>query len=301
VRSAVLFALAAVLWGVPYLLIELTEGEVSPSFLVFARSALGVGVLLPLVLRRGRLRALRGRVPQILLLALLDLAAPAFLITIGLTHVPSSLAGTLVASVPIMVAVLAVRYEPGERVTPVRMVGLAIGLAGVGLLLGADLAGDAEALVGGLLVLTGAVFYAAGALYYQRRFSDLPPLVVVVGTLVGCAVLSAVPAALDAPQTVPSGTALVALLAIGAGCTGAGYVAFYTLVSELGAGRASVVTYLAPAVAVFGGVVLLDEPLTVAIVAGLILVLAGAWLSSGHRPPPAPAGGHLEATKHRPR
>ena len=192
---------------------------------------------------------------------------------------------------------LAVRYAPGERVAGLRLVGLVIGLAGVALLLGADLAGDAQALLGGLLVLAGALFYAGGALYYQRRFADLPPLVVVVGTLLGCAAFSAIPAALDAPHAVPSATVLGALVVLGAGCTGLGYIAFYTLVADLGAGRASVVTYLAPAVAVVGGVVLLDETLTVSIVAGLILVLAGAWLSSGRRPPPAPAGGHVKSSE----
>jgi drug/metabolite transporter (DMT)-like permease len=286
VRFAWLFGLAAVLWGIPYLLVELTVDEVSPAFVVFARSALGACVLVPLVLRGGRLALLRGRTRQVLWLALLDLAAPALLITIGLAAVPSSLAGTLVASVPLMVAVLALRYAPGERVTGLRLFGLVIGLGGVALLLGAEVAGNARALIGGLLVLAAALFYAGGALYFQRRFADLPPLVVVAGTLVGCAVLSAVPAALDPPQVVPSPVVVGALVVLGAGCTGLGYVAFYSLVAGLGAARASVVTYLAPAIAVFGGVVVLDEPLTAAIVAGLLLVLAGAWLSSG-RPPRA--------------
>lgn len=296
-RLALLFGFAAVLWGIPYLLVELTVGEVSPAFVVFARSALGACVLVPLVVRGGRLNVLRGRTRQVLWLALLDLAAPALLITVGVAAVPSSLAGTLVASVPIMVAMLALRYAPGERVTGVRLIGLVVGLGGVALLLEAEVAGDARALVGGLLVLAGALFYAGGALYYQRRFVDLPPLVVVAGTLVGCAVLSAVPAALDAPQALPSPTVLGALVLLGGGCTGLGYVAFYTLVADLGAARASVVTYLAPAVAVLGGVVLLGEPLTATIVAGLFLVLAGAWLSTGRRPPPAPAGGHLEGAE----
>jgi drug/metabolite transporter (DMT)-like permease len=275
------------------MLVELTVGEVSASFVVFARSVLGACVLVPLVLRGGRVRLLRGRVRQVTWLALLDLAAPALLITLGLVAVPSSLAGTLVASVPIMVALLALRYAPGERVSGLRLLGLFIGIGGVALLLGAEGAGDARALAGGLLCLAAALFYAGGALYYQRRFADLPPLVVVAGTLIGSAVLSAVPAALDAPQAMPSSTVLGALVVLGAGCTGLGYIAFYSLVSDLGAARASVVTYLAPAVAVLGGVVLLDEPLTAAIVAGLLLVLAGAWLSSGRRPPAAPAGGHL--------
>jgi drug/metabolite transporter (DMT)-like permease len=300
-RSALLFLVAAVLWGIPYLLVELTVGVVSPAFVVFARAALGACVLVPLVLRGGRLRALRGRTRQVLWLALLDLAAPALLITVGLAAVPSSLAGTLVASVPIMVAVLAVRFAPGERVTGWRLAGLVVGLCGVGLLLGAEVAGDARALAGGLLVLAGALCYAGGALYFQRRFTDLPPLVVVAGTLVGCAVLTAVPAALDPPQALPSATVLGALVVLGAGCTGVGYSAFYALVADLGAARASVVTYLAPAVAVVGGVVLLDEPLTAGIVAGLLLVLTGAWLSSGRRPPPAPAGGHLAPAAQPPR
>ena len=294
-RAPLLFALAAVLWGIPYVLAAVAVDEVSPAFVVFARSALGACVLVPLVLRGGRLRQLRGRTRQVLWLALLDLAAPALLITVGLAAVPSSLAGTLIASVPIMVAVLAVRFAPGERVTGLRLLGLGIGLCGVGLLLGAEVAGDARALVGGLLVLAAALFYAGGALYFQRRFADLPALVVVAGTLIGCAVLSAVPAALAPPESLPSATALAALALLGVGSTGFGYIAFYTLVADLGAARASVVTYLAPAVAVLGGVVVLGEPLTAGIVAGLFLVLAGAWLSSGRRPPPAPAGGHLDA------
>jgi drug/metabolite transporter (DMT)-like permease len=227
-------------------------------------------------------------------LALLDLAAPEMLITVGLATVPSSLAGPLVASVPIMVAALALRYAPGERVAGVRLVGLIIGLGGVALLLGAEVAGDARALAGGLLVLSGALFYAGGALYSQRRFTDLPPLVVVAGTLLGCAVLSAIPAALDPPRSLPSATVLGALALLGAGFTGLGYVAFYSLVSDPGAARASLVTCLAPAVSVAGGVFVLGEPLTAGIVAGLLLVLAGSWLS-GRRPPAAPAGGHLES------
>ena len=288
VRTVLLFLAAAVLWGIPYLLVKVAVEEVSPAFLVFARAMLGALVLVPFVLRGGRLRLLRGREGQIAWLALLDLAAPALIIAVGLTVVPSSLAGTLVASVPILVAVLALRYAPGERATGWRVAGLVIGLAGVALLLGAEVAGDARALGGGLLVLCGALSYAGGALYYQRRFADLPPLVVVTGTLVACSVLSAVPAALDAPAGVPSATVLAALVLVGAGCTGLGYVAFYSLVADLGAGRASVVTYLAPAVAVVGGVLVLGEPLTAGIVAGLLLVLAGAWLASGRGPTSRP-------------
>ena len=293
-RSAVLFPLAAVLWGIPSLLVKLVTPEISAAFTVFARAALGALVLAPFVVRGGRLGLLRGRLGLLLWLALVDLTAPALLITVGVLAVPSSLAGTLVASVPVMVAALALRYAPGERASGSRLVGLAVGLGGVALLLGAEAAANLRALGGGLLVLAGALSYAGGALYYLRRFADLPPLVVVTGTLLGCAVLSAIPAALDAPQSLPPPGIVGALALLGAGCTGLGYVAFYALVADLGAGRASVVTYFAPAVSVVGGVVLLGEPLTAGMVAGLLLVLGGAWLASGRRPPASPAGGHLD-------
>lgn len=284
VGTAGLFVSAAVLWGVPYVLAAAALDEVSPAFTVFARAVLGAAILVPLALHRGVLGHLRGRKRQLLWLALLDLTVPALCITVGLTRIPSSLAGILIASVPILVAILALIVDHTERAAPPQAAGLVLGLGGVALLLGVEVSADAQVLIGGLLVLAGAVSYAGGALYYKRRLADLPPLAVVCGTLIGCALMSAVPAAASLP-TAPSVTAIGSLLALGVGCTGFGYVAFYSLIARLGATRAAVITYIAPAIAVLAGVLLRSEPITAASVAGLLLILAGAYLATGGRPP----------------
>ncbi len=284
-RTGWLFAAASLAWGVPYLFVALALEEVSVIFLVWARAILGAAVLLPLAHRRGLLAPLRGRLRAVVVLATLDLAAPTLLVTAGVARLPSSLAGTLIASVPIMVALLALRLDPTERVRGVRLVGLGVGIVGVGLLFGVEIGSGSGALLGGLLVLGAAATYAGGALFYKREFSREPGLGVLAAALAACAVMTTIPALFALPSSVPSSRALLWLVVLGLGCTAGGYLAFYALISRIGSGRASVITYVAPVIAVLGGVLVLGEPLTVGIVAGLLLVLAGSWLAAGGRPP----------------
>lgn len=284
-----LFALASIAWGVPYLFVKLALTDAGPLFSVFGRAAIATAVLLPIAWRRGLLAPLRGRVRKLFWLALLDLTAPTLLVTVGLTAIPSGLAGTLVASVPVLVAALALRFDAAERVTGMRVVGLAVGITGVGALLGFEVAGNLRAFVGALLVLGAALSYAGGALYYKRHFTDLPAFGVVCGALAACVVLTVVPTVLfDLPDHVPSATSLGAIAALALGCTGGGYVAFYGLIARVGAGKATVITYVAPIISVLAGVIVLHESLGPASVAGMLLILAGSWLSTGGRPPGIP-------------
>lgn len=286
-RTGWLFAAASLAWGVPYLFAALALEDFSVVFMVWARAVLGAAVLLPLAHRRGLLSPLRGRLRALVVLATLDLAAPTLLVTAGIARLPSSLAGTLMASVPIMVALLALRLDPSERVRGLRLVGLGVGILGVGLLLGVEAGSDADALIGGMLVLAAAATYAGGALFYKREFSREPGLGVLAVALSACAVMTTVPALLSLPSAAPSARGVVSLAALSVGCTAGGYLAFYALISRIGSGRAAVITYVAPAIAVLGGVLVLGEPLTAGIVAGLLLVLTGSWLATGGRPPGA--------------
>lgn len=283
---ALLFGVASVAWGVPYLFVKLALVSFDPLFTVFARAAVAAVVLLPFAARRGLLAPLRGRVRALALLAVLDLTAPTLLTTIGLTSIDSGLAGTLVASVPVMVALLALRFDAAERVSGLRLVGLAMGLAGVGALLGLQLDGGPRALAGALLVVGAASSYAGGALYYKRHFTGLPAFGVVCGSLTACALLTAVPAVLFAwPQRPPTSQALLAVAVLALGTTAGGYVALYALITRVGAGRALVITYIAPVISVACGVAFLHEGLGPSAVAGMLLILAGSWLSTGGRPP----------------
>jgi drug/metabolite transporter (DMT)-like permease len=308
-RGWVHFAAVSLLWGVVYLLIKVAGDELSAPALTFARAVLACVVLLPLAARRGVLGPLRARLATITVLALLDVAVPFVLIALGEQWVPSSLAGILIATVPLLVAVLALRWDHSERVDRTRLAGLVVGIVGVGLLLGVQVAGETKALVGAGLILLASLMYAAASLLYKRAFANEDAMGVTTWVFVVSAVLLAVPAALTAPDSMPSTGTLAAVLALGVFCTAVVFVLWYSLIASIGAGRAAVVTYVNPAVAVILGVLLLDESLSGGGIAGLLLILAGSWLSTGGRLPPrlvalrtrtAPDPGHRAEAAERP-
>ncbi len=285
-RSWLLMASLAALWGGSYLLIKVSlDGGVHPIFVVFARLALGAVVLVPIALGSRALGALRGRWGAITFVALVQVAVPFLLITYGERHIASSLAGILVASVPIFTAMLAARLDADERPRGVAVIGLVLGILGVVLLFGLDLSGDEAALAGGLMVLLASVGYAIGVLYVKRHLRGVPPLGVAAGTLLVGSIVLAPAALLRVPETMPAATAIGSLLLLGAGGTGVAFLIFYTLIGEVGPSRASLVTYLVPGFAVVYGVWLLDEPLTAGAVLGLCLILAGSWIAAEGRLP----------------
>lgn len=291
------FAAISLLWGVVYLLIKIAGEELSPAALTFVRAVLSCLVLVPLALRRGTFGPLRAQLAPLAVLSVLDVAGPFVLVAAGERAVPSSLAGMLIASVPLLVALLAVRFDDSERVSGLRWAGLVVGFAGVGLVLGVQVAGDARALLGAGAVLLAGLAYAGASLFYKRTFAHEDALGVTAWVFLISAVLLAVPAALTAPAQPPDGGTIAATVALGILCTALVFVLWYRLIADIGAAKATVVTYVNPAVAVVLGVVLLGEPLTAGAVAGLLLVLAGSWLSTGGRPPrlrdrrPAPVPG----------
>jgi drug/metabolite transporter (DMT)-like permease len=285
-RSWIQFGAVSLLWGVVYLLIKVAGEELSAATLTFARAVLAAAVLLPIAARRGVLGALRKRLGAIAILAVLDVAAPFVLVAVGERAVPSSLAGMLIATVPILVAVLALRYDASERVGGTRVIGLLVGIVGVALVLGVQVAGDTDALIGAGMVLLAGLLYAIASLYYKREFAGEDALGVTTWVFVLSAGMLAVPAAVTAPSSVPGIGTIAAVVALGVFCTAVVFVLWYSLIAEIGAGRATVVTYVNPAIAVVLGALLLDEPLSGGGIAGLLLIVAGSWLSTGGNVPP---------------
>jgi drug/metabolite transporter (DMT)-like permease len=292
-RATALFVAMCLLWGVPYLLIRVAVAELSPAVLVVARTGLAALLLLPLAWRRGELRRLRGHDLVVLGYAASEIAVPFLLIAYGEQHVTSSLAGLLLAAVPLCVVVLALWADPEERVTRGRLLGLVVGLLGVALVLGVD-AGEGATLLGSLAILAAAVCYAAAALLIKRTAGSVPQVGLSAAGLTVATLALGVPAAATLPDRVPSGRTLAAVAGLAVFCTALALVLFIALVAEVGAARATVITYVNPVVAVLLGVALLDERVTPRMLAGLGLVLAGSWLStrpgSARRPvaPPAP-------------
>jgi drug/metabolite transporter (DMT)-like permease len=285
-RAWFLFGVVSIIWGTPYFFIKLVVADLDPTVIVFGRSAFAAIVLLPLAIRRGTLAAVLRRWRAVLALTCLEILAPFLLISYGEQRVSSSLAGLLIASLPLTVALLAPRVDASERVSGLRLAGMLVGFSGVGLVLGFDLGGGASQLIGAFLILGATLCYAGGTFVIKLGLPDVPPLGVVAAASTISTVVLAPFAAFHVPSTVPGPTVWLSLAALGVLCTAFGFIGYVALVAEAGPARATVVTYLNPAVAVILGVTLLGEPLTATVAAGFLLIIAGSWLSTGGTLPP---------------
>lgn len=281
-RGWTVFAATGLVWGLPYLLVKVAVDDGVPNATIaFVRVALAAAVLVPIAWRTGALHGLRHRAGPLGAYAALEIVLPFALINFGLEHVSSSLAAILVAAVPLGVALLALRVDPEEQVGGVRLLGLLVGLGGVVLLLGVDVAGDPRELLGAAAILVATLGYAAGPLVVKHRLHDVRPLGAVAAGVLIATVAFAPAAVLTAPSTVPSAGASAALVAAGLVCTALGFLLYFVLINEAGPGHASVVTYVNPVVAVALGVTFLDESLTAAAIAGLLLILVGSFAATG--------------------
>src|SRR2546423_636304 len=280
-RAWALFAASSVIWGVPYFFIKVAvDADVPPAFVAWSRVVLAAALLLPLAARSGALRGLRGEIWPIAAYAATEIAVPFVLISVGEQHISSSLTAILIASMPLMVALLAVRLSPAGPPTGLRLVGVFIGLGGVVALLGVDVAGSADEVLGAALVLGATACYATAPIIVERRLAGLDSFGPVAASL-GLAAVALAPAAIAAPPArVPSFDAVASIVVLGVVCTALGLVVFFRLIAEAGPSRASVITYVNPLVAVVLGVVVLGERPGATSFAGLVLILAGSWLGT---------------------
>jgi drug/metabolite transporter (DMT)-like permease len=163
-----------------------------------------------------------------------------------------------------------------------------VGFGGVVLLVGIDLTGSREELLAALCILVATCGYAIGPMIVRRKLADADPRGITAAALATASIVLAPALVLAPPPAVPSAEALAAIAALGVICSALALVLFFALIVEAGPSRASVVTYLNPAVAVLLGVTLLDERLGAASIAGLALILAGSWVATGGRGAGAP-------------
>jgi drug/metabolite transporter (DMT)-like permease len=277
-RGWLLFAAMSLIWGIPYLLIKVAVGGVEPPVLVLARVGIGAALLLPLAIRRRELAPLLPHWRWLVLFALVEIVAPWLFLSEAETRLSSSLSGLLIASVPILVALLSRLTGGQDRLTAARWAGLLVGLGGVALLVaGGGTHGDAAAIAEVLLV---AVCYSIGPLIASRKLNGLPPLGMTAACLAFAAVLYSPLAALTWPSSVPSGKVLASLAGLAVICTAAAFLLFFALIAEVGPARASVITYVNPAVAVTLGVLVLGERLSVPMGVAFVLILGGSVLAT---------------------
>ena len=281
-RGWVLFWAMGVIWGIPYLLIKVAVAEVSPAVLVLGRTLIGAALLVPFAAARGSLAPLRPHWRPLLLLTIVELALPWWLLSDAERRISSSLAGLLVAAVPMVGALLAWLTRSDDRLDGRRALGLLIGFGGVAALVGLDVStGDLWAVIEVLLVTVG---YAIGPLIIARRLRGLPDEGVIAAALALTALFYLPIALMQLPAQMPSMEAIGAVVVLGVICTALAFVIFFALIGEVGPVRATLITYVNPAVALVLGVALLREPLTLGAAVGFVLILAGSFLATRRAP-----------------
>ncbi len=274
-----LVALSAI-WGSSFLFIKVGVEELEPAVVVFGRLFVGALVLVPVVAARGGVSGLRAMLVPILVLGALNNALPYWLLSFAETRIDSGLAAVIQAAAPIFTVLLAIRIDPSQRVTGLRLLGVALGFVGVALLVGLQEGGE---LLGALAVVGTALCYAVSVLYAGRAIRSFSPLDVSVGQLSVGALLTLPAALLQWPADAPSAKVVGAVLVLGVFGTGIAYLLYFALIVRAGASRAILVTYLVPAFALVYGWLILDEPVTAAALAGLGLILGGTALATGAR------------------
>jgi drug/metabolite transporter (DMT)-like permease len=280
-RGWALFAAMGVIWGTPYLLIKVAVKHLEPTVIVFGRTSVAAVFVLVLAVKSNALRPALRHWRMVLAFAAIEMAGPWFLITNAEKRLPSGLTGLIVACVPIVGAISAYLLGDRRALAPMRVVGIAVGLSGVALLVAHDLGGDDGipwwSVVQMLLVCVG---YATAPFIVARRLYDVPSLGVVAVSLASVAIVYAPLAFVARPDASPPAKVWWSLAGLAVICTAIAFLTFFALIAEVGPARATLITFVNPAVAIVLGAVILDEEITAATVAGFFLVLGGCWLAT---------------------
>lgn len=289
-RGWLLFGAMSLIWGMPYLFIRVAVRQIDPATLIFLRTAPATVLLLPLALRRRAFRGVLERWPWILCFTAVEFAIPWLFVSRAEIHLTSSLTGLLIASVPLIGAVI-YGLAGHDRFDGRRIAGLLVGFGGVVVLVGVDVHGAQLGAVAEVLI--PAVGYALGPLVVSRRLDDLEGIGVITVSLAVASVVYSPYAVTHLPGHV-SGEVLISVIGLIVLCTALGFVLFFDLIVEVGPSRATVITYVNPAVALLLGVIILGEPVTTGIVVGFPLILLGSWLATGSpdSDPDPPPGVH---------
>jgi len=275
-RGWILFIVLGVVWGMPYLLIRIAVGTIDPLIVAGSRTLIGALLLLPVALHRNALAVAFRNWKWLLAFTLLEISIPWVMLGHAETRLNSSTAGLLIAIVPLFAAIIVTRLGH-EKLEARRLLGRGLGFAGVALLVGLDI--DLHDWLAVLATIVVALCYAIGPIILDRKLQHVPSIGVVTASLI-LATLIYLP---FAPFLWRPGGTLAAwgsVAALGVVCTAFAFMVFFALIREVGPARATVITYINPAVAILLGAVVLHEPLTTGMMIGFPLVLIGSYLGT---------------------
>lgn len=283
-KALLLFLIAGTAWGMPYLFIRIAVEDFSTWTIVFTRVVIGAAVLIPIAMNLKVLLPALKAWKYVLAYAVIEMVVPWFLITEAERVINSGLAGLLVATVPFFGLLIGIFYQKDNSLKhPKTLAGLAIGFAGILLLVGIDAFNGQVSLPHVGMLILAAIGYSVAPVIIATKIPHISGVAVNGLAMAIVAVVYAVPALLSLPSEIaakPSTESWLSLLGLGVICSSIAFVAFFRLLKLIGSARATLVTYMNMAVAVVLGIVLLGEPITVGILIGMPLVVIGSFFAT---------------------
>lgn len=283
-KGLILFLLTGFFWGLPYFFIAIALDSFSTPSIVFLRVFLGALVLIPYAIYAGGLAKALKAWPYVVFFAVTEMVVPWWLITEAGKHNPSGLSGLLVATVPFfVVAILAIFFKDRKALRLRPLSGMLIGFAGVAALVGVDSFTGAIEPLYVLFVILASLGYGIAPIVANRKLKDVSSASMIGMSMVIVSVVYAPFAVpnLGAEFAQASAQSLIAILVLGLICSAAAFVLFFKLIKEIGPAKASLITYVNTAVALFLGIVFLGEPITIGLLIGLPLITVGLVLAGG--------------------
>lgn len=277
----------ALLWGASYFLIKVgVDGGLSPAAMMAARALLAAvvlfGFLAATIGGSTAVRELRKAWRACVVLGAINAAIPFWLVAWGVTRIDSGIAAIAQATVPLFSLLIGFRFLPHEHVSRLRIAGIGLGIVGVALIAGIAPAGNVGEVVGTLAVILASVFYASAGIYGQLRLAGTTSgPVLATGNMLAAGLILLPFAIVQHPTSMPTPGALGSLVVLALLPTAFAQLILFRVIALYGARRLTLVTYLMPGIALFYGAVLLDEEVTIAAIAGLVLILVGVALGSG--------------------
>jgi drug/metabolite transporter (DMT)-like permease len=283
--TACLLALAAI-WGASFLFMRIAAPVLGPAILIELRVAIAAAFLAGMAAIMRKPLHLRCNWRRYLALGLLNSALPFFLLAYAAQTLPASLLAILNATSPIFGALagaLWLRRPPSAAATA----GLALGVAGVAILVGFDAHARASGSRGAVLTaLAAALCYGLASVYAKAAGSRTDPFLNAHGSMWAAVLLTAPALPFIRATQAPTLEVSLAVLALGVLCTGIAYLLYFRLIRDLGPTSALTVTFLIPVFGVLWGVLFLDEQVGLHTLAGTLVVLSGTALVTGYRPRP---------------
>jgi drug/metabolite transporter (DMT)-like permease len=280
-KSALIFALVGIVWGVPYLFIKVAVDETNgypPAIVVFGRVFIGALILVPLALRDKSIFAAFRGIKYVAFYALLEMIITWLLIGTAEQKISSGLAGLLIASVPIWSTLITYFQGDKEALRVNRLLGIGIGFVGVVLIVGIETITGSSDSLSIIMVLVAAFAYAYAIIMIREKLPDVSGIAINAVAL-GITAIFYLPFTIALwPDHSIATEATLSVIALGVFSTGIAFAIFFSLIEEIGPTRASVVTYWNTAIAVILGVIILNEELTIGIRVGLPLVMIGSYL-----------------------